>query len=191
MGHKSSLARAVASLLRFIAVALITIAMSLSLLLVTQQIFNPFQVVVSDSMSPQIKTGDAVVISDLKPGDIEVGEVIVFQDPEEKGQFVIHRVVSIEDAGTVLFFTTKGDNNPVPDAERVPTGEVMGGVAARVPNFGSFLDFLATPKGYISCIGLPAAMSLILVIVVFLFEKVFHFPHHGRRLFQPQTTRLQ
>lgn len=191
MGHKSSLAQAVASLLRFISVALIAIAMSLSLLLITQQVFNPFQVVISDSMAPQIKTGDAVVISDLKPGDVEVGEVIVFHDPEEKGQFIIHRVVSIEDAGSVLFFTTKGDNNLVPDAERIPTGEVIGGVAARLPSFGSFLDFLTTPRGYISCIGLPAAMSLILVIVVFLFEKVFQVPHRKRRQFQPQTSGLE
>ena len=188
MGHKSSLARAVASLMRFISVALIAIAMSLSLLIITQQIFNPFQVVVSDSMAPQIKTGDAVVISDLKPGDVEVGEIIVFHDPEEKGQFIIHRVVSIEDAGSVLLFTTKGDNNPVPDTERIPTGQVIGGVAAKLPNFGSFLNFLATPRGYISCIGLPAAMSLILVIVVFLFEMIFHLPHHRRRRFQPQAT---
>jgi len=191
MGHRSSLARAVACVMRLISVTLIAIAMSLSLLIITQQIFNPFQVVVSDSMAPQIKTGDAVVISDLEPVDVEVGEVIVFHDPEEKGQFIIHRVVSIEDAGSVLFFTTKGDNNPVPDTERIPTGEVIGGVAAKVPNFGSFLNFLATPRGYISCIGLPAVMSFILVIVVFLFEKVFQIPHSRRKQFQPQTTELR
>ena len=191
MGRNSSLAQVAASIMRFISVLLIAIAMSLSLLIITQQIFSPFQIVVSDSMAPQIKTGDAVVISDLEPGDVEVGEVIIFQDPEEKGKFVIHRVVSIKDASSVLFFTTKGDNNPVPDAERVPTGEVIGGVAARVPSFGSFLNFLATPRGYISCIGLPAVMSLILVVVVFLFEKVFQIPHRKRRRFQLQTTGVQ
>ncbi|MBU4490748.1 MAG: signal peptidase I [Actinobacteria bacterium] len=177
---RNLLLRAIASLGRFIAASLIAIAMSLSLLIITQQVFNPFQVVFSDSMSPQIKTGDAVVISDLKPTEIEVGEVIIFHDPEEKGKFIIHRVVSIEDAGTVLFFTTKGDNNPVPDAERVPTGEVVGGVAVRLPGFGSFLDFLSAPSGYTSCIGIPTAMSLVLVFIVYFFEKVFHIPRRRK-----------
>lgn len=177
----SLLVRAIASVGRFAAAVLIAIAMCLMLLLITQQVFNPFQVVLSDSMYPQIKTGDAIVISDLDPADVEVGEVIVFQDPEEKGQFVIHRVVSIEDAGTVLFFTTKGDNNPSPDPGKVPTGELVGGVAVKLAGFGSFLDFISTPRGYVSCIAIPAALSLLLVFLVYLIEKVFHIPHHTRR----------
>lgn len=180
--------RMIASFIRFLAVLLITIAMSLTLLLIAQQVFTPFQVVVSDSMAPQIMTGDAVILKDLEPSEIEVGQVIIFRNPDEKSEFIIHRVIAIEDAGTVLFFSTKGDNNPEPDPGKIPTGQVVGGVAVKLPRLGSFLEFLSSTRGYLSCIAIPAAMSLILVFVVAIFEKLFHIQHRRRDDFLPGAT---
>jgi signal peptidase len=170
---KRSLAfRIFGGLVRFTAIILVIIALSLAMLLIAQRIFNPFHVVVSNSMSPQIKTGDAVVIKDIEASDIKIGEVIIFRDPQNKEDLVIHRVTQIEDQGGVKFFSTKGDNNGAPDNWRISAGEVIGGIAVRLPAFGSFLDFITTPKGYVSCLVIPAVGSILLVMLLALIEKV-------------------
>lgn len=172
-------------LLRFTAVVLIAVAMAGSFLLISQRVLNPFHVVASNSMYPQIKTGDAVVIKDVNPEEVKVGQVIIFQDPEKNGDYVIHRVVGVEKSGQVCFFTTKGDNNPVADPRKVPTGEVVGEVGAKLPRFGKFLNFLTTPKGYVSCIAVPAGISFFLVICLSIIEKASSIRAGRRSMPQP------
>lgn len=173
-------------LLRFAAVVLVAVAIASSLLLISQRVLNPFHVVASNSMYPQIRTGDAVLIKDVKPEEVRVGQVILFQDPKKNGDYVIHRVVGIEEANKCRFFTTKGDNNPVADPQKVPTGELVGGVGVKLPRFGKFLNFLTTPKGYISCIAVPAGISLLLVICLSIIEKASKI--RARRQSLPQPT---
>jgi signal peptidase I len=157
---------------RLIAILLVSWAMAVSLLLIAQRVFSPFHVVVSNSMSPQIKTGDAVILKDIEAASVQVGQVIIFHDPDKKEDLVIHRVIQIEDRGGVKFFSTKGDNNEVADNWKISMGEVIGGVAVTVPGFGDFLDFMSTPRGYVGCICIPAVASLLLAMVLGLFEKI-------------------
>ncbi len=157
---------------RLTAVLLVAMAMALAFLVIAQRVFNPFHVVVSDSMSPQIKTGDAVVMKDLEASEVKPGDVIIFRDPEDKTDLVIHRVVAVEEQGGVKFFQTKGDNNKENDNWRVSAGELLGGVAMNVPGFGSFLDFMTTSRGYTSLIVIPAAASLLLVMLLGFGEKL-------------------
>lgn len=185
MGNRRSPAT---SLLRFIAVGLIAFAMACTLLLIFQRVFSPFHLVKSDSMSPQIKTGDAVVVKDIDPTAVTIGQIIIFEDPEQKGQYIIHRVVTIEDAGYVRYFTTKGDANPINDPDRIATGEVVGGVAAKLSGFGVFLDFLGTPKGYVSCIAVPAGVCMVLVFVLSIVEKTASYRQRKRNAYQAQPT---
>jgi signal peptidase I len=166
------LLRLCATLARFTAILLVALAMSLALLIIAQRVFNPFHVVVSDSMAPQIKTGDAIIIKDIKSAQVEPGQVIIFHDPEDKSNLVIHRVVNVEDQGGIRFFSTKGDNNKDQDNWKISSGEVIGGVAVTLPGFGSFLDFVTTPKGYTSCIVIPAAASLLIVVLLGFGEKL-------------------
>ena len=157
---------------RLTAILLVVMALALAFLIITQRVFIPFHVVVSDSMAPQIKTGDAVVMKDLEASDVKPGDVIVFRDPEDKADLVIHRVVAVEEQGGVRFFQTKGDNNKENDNWRVSAGELLGGVAMNVPGFGSFLDFMTTSRGYTSLIVIPAAASLLLAMLLGFGEKL-------------------
>ncbi len=159
-----------ASATRLFSFVLVAAALALSLLVIGQRIFTPFHVVISGSMEPQIKTGDAVVISDLRPGEVKLGQVIIFHDPEDASDFVIHRVVGIDRTGRAPVFQTKGDNNPVRDDWKVGSGQVVGGVFMRLPGFGQFLNFLMTPRGYMSCVAIPAAVSLSLVFLLSIGE---------------------
>lgn len=168
----SRLLKVLGTLARLAAIVLVAIAMSLALLIITQRVFNPFHVVISDSMSPQIKTGDAVIMKDLEADTVKPGDVIIFHDPEDKANLVIHRVVNVEEQGGVKFFSTKGDNNKEADNWKISAGEVLGGVAVTLPGFGSFLDFMTTPKGYTSCIVIPAAASILIVMLLGFGEKL-------------------
>lgn len=156
---------------RFTAIVLVALAMSLSLLLIGQRIFNPFHVVLSDSMSPQIQTGDAVILKDVDPAAVGLGEVVIFHDPNKKEDLVIHRVVGLEVRNNVTFFTTKGDNNETKDDWEISMGEVVGGVAMTLPKFGRFLDFISQPRGYAALIVIPAISSLLLGLLLGLMEK--------------------
>jgi signal peptidase I len=161
-----------ASFMRLVAILLVALAMSLALLIIAQRVFNPFHVVVSNSMSPQIKTGDAVVIKDIETQNVKLGDVIIFHDPEDRSNLIIHRVVNIEDQGGVKFYSTKGDNNAEPDNWKISMGEVIGGVSVTLPGFGSFLDFVTTARGYTSMIVIPAAASLLIVMLLGFGEKL-------------------
>jgi len=164
--------RYLSTLARLIAILLVALAMSMALLIIAQRVFSPFHVVISNSMYPKIQIGDAVVIKDLEPTAIKVNDVIIFHDPENRQDMIIHRVIGIQDEGGVKFFTTKGDYNKVNDNWKISMGEVIRGVAVTLPRFGNVLDFLTTPKGYTSCIVLPAAGALILVMLLGLIEKL-------------------
>lgn len=163
---------------RLVAIVLVSCAMALSLLLIAQRIFEPFHIVVSDSMSPQIIKGDAIIIKDIDNSTVKVGDIIIFPDPEhgEEGNLIIHRVVGIEEVNNVKFYYTKGDANPGQDNWKVSMGQVTGGVAVRLPDFGDFLDFIASPRGYVSCIVIPAIASLVIASLLGLVEKLVGEP---------------
>jgi len=171
---------------RLLAISLIVIAMACAVLVIVQRVFNPFQGVASDSMSPSIKTGDAVVITDGDPSAVKVGQVIVFQDPETRGQFVIHRVVGIDETGPTRYFITTGDNNPVTDDWRIAPGAVVGQLGMRLPGFGRVLSFLFTARGYFTCICGPVALSLLLVVALSMFESSTGVDRRGA--FRPART---
>jgi signal peptidase len=158
------------SLTRLFSIILISMSLLLALIIIAQREFTPFHAVKGLSMSPQIKSGDAVMIKQIESRDVKVGQVIIFRDPEDPERLVIHRVVAVKDTGYARLFSTKGDNNPERDPWRVSTGAVVGGVAVNFPWLGSFLDFTTNPRGYISCVAIPAAVSLSLVFLLGIGE---------------------
>jgi len=166
------LPRFLASFTRFLAAVLIAGALALALLLIGQRVFSPFHVVISNSMYPQIRTGDAVVVKNIDPAKVKVGEVIIFRDPNKPEDLIIHRVIAVAMSGEAILYSTKGDNNPVNDDWQVSIGQVVGGVAVSIHKFGWFLDFLQSPKGYVTCIAVPTALSILLVFMLGVMERL-------------------
>ncbi|MBN2167925.1 MAG: signal peptidase I [Actinobacteria bacterium] len=162
----------VGAALRFASVLLIVIALSLSFLVIVQGLFSPLHVVVSDSMAPEIQTGDAVMMGEVDARAVEVGEVIVFLDPVDKEDYIIHRVVGIEKIGETPVYTTKGDNNPVSDQEKVAPGLIVGSMSYTIPKVGHFLKFLSSTPGYVACVIIPAVLSFIIAFGLALMEKI-------------------
>lgn len=73
--------------------------------------------VLTPSMEPAIDAGDLILSRDVDPSDLKVGDIVTFEASIPSGsttrtERITHRVVAIDEAGGVLTFTTKGDNNP-------------------------------------------------------------------------------
>ena len=82
-----------------------------------------FYVVVSESMIPTLRTGDAILISSDDAtcstfNCLKVGDIIVFEPnsrprDSQPGEIIVHRVQAIElDADNQRVLRTKGDANP-------------------------------------------------------------------------------
>ena len=119
----------------------------------------PF-IVLTDSMYPDIKSGDIIICKEVDPKDIEVGDVISFYDPEGNGTSVVtHKVIEIiEDEGK-LYFVTQGTNNNTPDKASVPEDKVIAEyTGTRIPYAGNVALFMQRPEGLIICVGVPIVL---------------------------------
>lgn len=93
--------------------------------------------------------GDIMVIYGAEPKDIKVGQVIVYRSTQSSNP-IIHRVVSVEEAGEDYYFTTKGDNNQAADQDRVGKEQIKDtGIAIiRIPYLGwikiIFTEFISS-----------------------------------------------
>jgi signal peptidase len=81
------------------------------------------QVVGGNSMAPLIRAGDLVLV-ERSLDDIRPGAVVVFQSGDE---LITHRVISVGDSESGVWFITKGDNALWPDPP-VPAAEIIGRV---------------------------------------------------------------
>ncbi len=113
---------------------------------------NPFYVVASGSMIPELEVYDVLIVQGHEPfEDIETGDVIVFNRPSDHNRVIVHRVVSIidDEPKTVR---TKGDANPasIPGTDfPITAEEYIGKVVYTLPQVGYVTQLLKPPINYI------------------------------------------
>lgn len=113
-------------------------------------------IVLTDSMYPEIASGDLIICATVDPEDVEVGDVISFFDPMGSGTSVVtHRVLEITEDNGALSFRTKGDNNNAEDQVPVPEKNLVGRYQSRIPGAGNVAMFMQTTPGLIVCVICP------------------------------------
>jgi signal peptidase len=112
--------------------------------------------VMSGSMTPTIRTGDAVVVRPVRPATIRRGDIVTFRDPEGADRLITHRVQAIRVEASTIEFTTKGDANNAAERWQVTTQGSVGRVAFRLPRVGYALVPSASPRGRFVLVALPA-----------------------------------
>lgn len=118
-------------------------------------------IVLTDSMSPQIESGDLIISHTIEPEAVKEGDVILFFDPASKGNSVVtHRVIEIVEEEGELFFRTKGDNNNTEDRELVPAENLIAIYKSRINGAGNVAMFMQTTTGLIVCVVLPIVLLL-------------------------------
>ena len=116
-------------------------------------------IVLTDSMSPVIYSGDLIICQTAEPEDIQVEDVITFFDPAGNGSSVVtHRVLEIKNENGELSFVTKGDFNNTPDQMPVPAENLLGKYSFRIAGAGHIAMFMQTTPGLIVCVVLPIVL---------------------------------
>ncbi len=113
-------------------------------------------IVLTDSMYPEIQSGDLIICRTSDPEDIAVGDVIAFFDPAGNGSTVVsHRVIEVTQENGTLAWRTKGDANNVEDTALVPAEKLVGVYRKRIPGLGNVAMFMQTTQGMILCVICP------------------------------------
>lgn len=114
-------------------------------------------IVLTDSMSGTIESGDLIICKNVKAENIKAGDIISFFDPvSTSGAVVTHRVVEvIQDGDGTLSFRTKGDANNTEDKISVPAENLVGGYVFRLAGMGNVAMFMQTTPGLIVCVVVP------------------------------------
>ena len=116
-------------------------------------------IVLTDSMYPQIKSGDLIICHTAEAEDIQEGDVISFFDPMGSGTAVVtHRVLEVIEENGELSFRTKGDNNNAEDQVLVPEKNLVGIYRSRIPALGNVAMFMQTTPGLIVCVVCPVLL---------------------------------
>jgi len=113
---------------------------------------NPFYVVSSGSMYPELAMHDIIVISGHALfEDVKIGDIIVFDRPKDHDKVIVHRVVAVVDDDP-LTLRTKGDNNQnsiVGTDYPITEEEYKGTVIHVIPQVGYITKILQPPINYI------------------------------------------
>ena len=113
---------------------------------------NPFYVVASGSMIPELLVYDVIIVQgNVSFEDIQVGDIIVFNRPSDHDRVIVHRVASIVDDNPKTL-RTKGDANPasIPGTDfPITEEEYIGKVAYVAPQIGYVTQILKPPTNYI------------------------------------------
>ena len=114
-------------------------------------------IVLSDSMYPEIKSGDLIICKTIEAKDVEEGDVISFYDPAGNGTSVVtHKVIEVINEDGKISFRTRGINNNTDD--RLPVTEdklIAEYTGVRIPGAGNFAMFMQSTAGLIVCVVLP------------------------------------
>ncbi len=113
---------------------------------------NPFYVVSSGSMYPELAMYDIIVISGHASfEDVKIGNIIVFDRPKDHDRVIVHRVVAVVDDDPKTL-RTKGDNNQrsiVGTDYPITKEEYIGTVVHVIPQVGFITQILQPPINYI------------------------------------------
>ena len=114
-------------------------------------------IVLTDSMYPEIESGDLIICHTEDPENIQVGDVIAFFDPAGNGSSIVtHRVIEVTEQNGEIAWRTKGDNNNTEDRLPVVASKLVAVYeGTRFAGFGNVALFMQTTPGLIICVVCP------------------------------------
>lgn len=145
---------------------------------------NPFYVVSSGSMIPNLNVGDYIIIkhgggssnsiNDNSFNKLKIGDIIVFKTPgvsaEGEHKVIVHRVAQIINSDSTngeRIIRTKGDDNPysIPYLDYpIKEENYIGKVIYTIPKVGLITRAIAPPLNYI-------IIGVIAIILIYYIKK--------------------
>ena len=160
---KRAISKSVIKDIAIVAAGVIVIWIGLQVVFGTE---NPFYVVASGSMLPELQVYDVLIVQGhVLFEDVQIGDIIVFDRPSGHDRVIVHRVVSITDDDPRTL-RTKGDNNvaSIPGTDfPITEKEYLGKNIALIPQIGYVSQILKPPTNYI---------LIVLVIGVMIVKEI-------------------
>lgn len=174
--YKKTLKKIFAIAGRVIQIAIIVLAvfmvvftvMSLTVLDEAERNFFGFKAyaVLSGSMSEtDFDAGDIVVVRTIDPSKLKAGDIVSYisVDEENDGEIITHKIRTlVTDIDGNPGFITYGTTTDTDDETIVTYDMIVGKYVFKIPNVGSFLEFLREPAGYMIFIFLPLAVIIVM-----------------------------
>lgn len=134
-------------------------------------------IVLTDSMYPEIQSGDLIICDVVEPEEVEQGDVIAFFDPAGNGETIVtHRVLEVTEQNGDIAWKTKGDANNVEDRLLVPAESLVAEYQGmRIAGLGNVAMFMQSTPGLIVCVVLP----LVLLIGYDMIRRRMYEKKHG------------
>lgn len=118
-------------------------------------------IVLTDSMIPEIESGDLIICRTIDADDVKVDDIISFFDPAGNGSSIVtHRVTKVINEDGELSFRTKGDKNNTEDRLAVPAKNLVGIYKMRIAGAGNVAMFMQSTAGLIVCVVLPIILLI-------------------------------
>lgn len=121
--------------------------------------------VLSGSMVPTFRPGDAVLVTSEPTADVRVGQVISYRIPVGNHHVETHRIIRIISRGVHPVVITKGDANTAPDPWRARlVGARVSQMRAVIPGLGTAIHALRAPVVH----ALTMLVAPVIIIVLLL-----------------------
>ena len=129
-----------------------------------------FYTIISSSMEPTINVYDVVLVKKTNVNKLKKNDIITFYSTNSYFGHtpITHRILKV-DKSNALEFTVKGDNNQREDNDKVKSENVIGKVILIIPSLGKLQFFLASQKGFVFAIIVPA-----LIIITYDIYKIIN-----------------
>ncbi|WP_165051070.1 MULTISPECIES: signal peptidase I [unclassified Adlercreutzia] len=140
-------------------------------------------IVLTDSMYPEIQSGDLIICHAVEPEEVQVGDTIAFFDPAGNGTSIVsHSVTEVVKGEGGVSWITRGIANNADDATPVPADKLVGVYQMRLPGLGNVVMFMQTPAGLVLCVVCP--------IILLVGWDVFRRRQYEKRM-RAETSLLQ
>ena len=124
------------------------------------------EAVLSGSMVPTFRPGDAVLVTREATADVRVGQVISYKIPVGDHHVETHRIVRIISGGSHPVVVTKGDANAASDPWRAKLqGATVWRMRAVIPDLGTAIHDLRTPIAHVLTMLVAPLVIVVLLLV--------------------------
>ena len=87
--------------------------------------------ITTNSMEPTINMGDIIIVKKVKD-----------EENLKNGEIITHRIIDIVETNGEKRYITKGDNNNIPDLEKLSFSQIEGVKVISIPYLGKIIEFL-------------------------------------------------
>ena len=168
ISHKIKNKKMTKKIFKYIILSVLIILFIINLILSFEENTHIFGIymfnIVSGSMEPTLEINDVVVVQKCEPSQLKKDDIITFQ---QDNRTISHRILEITKEKGDIKFETKGDNNEIPDPEKVEAGQVYGKVLFKVKRIGKVISYIQNVRGLINI----AIFVVIVYILISLRDK--------------------